>query len=137
MTPKKIIEFVRSMRDREALSSIIWAAESRDNHLSNIESDERRKRKWAQFSHLKKGDTVFIHKRPDTASPFIGMYGKALRVKLVQKRAKKLVVDTQGHDSWTLTALTADALKLSEVPTADAFHNTLAGDDDVVARKAR
>lgn len=134
MTPKQIIETVKTMRDREGLSAIINAAEARDNHLSNIESDERRKRKWAQFSHLKKGDTVFIHKKPDLQGPFFGMWGRQLRVKQVKMRSKVLIVDSPGHKTWTLTALTADTLKLSEVPTADAFHHALDGDS--LARKA-
>lgn len=135
MTPKQIIAAIREMRDRDNLSAIINAAESRDCHLSNLESDERRKRAWSNFSHLKKGNTVFIHKNPGTNGPYVGMWGKQLRVKQVKMRAKELILDAPGHKTWKLTALTALDLKLSETPTAEAFHNTLAGDDTLARER--
>jgi hypothetical protein len=143
MTKQQIIAAIRVMRDRETLSEIINAAEARDCHLSNLESEDRRKRAWSKLSHLKKGDTVFIHKDPAAnlactpggklpASVRIygPLWGKALTVAQVKPRAKEIVIsywDREGGGKVKLTALVATDLKLSETPTASAFDHTLTG----------
>lgn len=129
MTPKQVIAAIGGMRDREALSQIIWAAEARDNHLSSIESDERRKRAWSHFSHLRKGDIVFVHKEPGGAMKWL--YGRPLRVKRMKPRVKEIVIagpslrNKGERAEYALSALVALDLKLSEVATSDALANSL------------
>lgn len=142
MTKDQIITHIRNMRDRDALSAIINAAEARDCALSNIESEERRKRAWSHFSHLRKGDTVFIHKEPPehrvnakgqkVPYKLHWMWGKPLTVAEVRPRAKEIVVrgDRRGGVGEKLSALMALDLKLSEIPTATAFDNALQGEDE-------
>jgi hypothetical protein len=128
MNAKQIIEAIRGMRERDTLSAIIDAAEARDCHLSNLESDERRKRLWAKFSHLRVSDTVFIHKKPDPESKYWWLWGKPLIVKQVLPRKREIVVrgDPRGTGA-TLTAIMMDAFKLSEVPTPQALASLLNG----------
>jgi hypothetical protein len=129
LNTKQIVEAIKVMKDRDNLAQIINAAEARDCHLSNIESDERRKRAWSHFSHLKKGDTVFIHKNP-TQPKLQWMWAKPLTITEVRPRAKEIVVrgDKRGV-GHKLTALMALDLKLSETPTSAAFDHALAGED--------
>lgn len=125
---------VKSMNNRRNLAIIISAAEARDNHLSNLESDERRKRLWAKFSHVRKGDSVFVHAKPQGKNEWL--WGKQLTVIDVKPRAKLIKVrgDKRGV-GVDLTPFMLDAYKVSLEPTAESFSNALNGDDDVVARK--
>lgn len=138
MTPKQIIDAIRGMRDRESLSDIINAAEARDSHLSSLESEDRRKRAWAKFSHLKRGDLVFVHEKPSGTNAW--MYGEALRVREVKPRNKEIVVQInarfKGDKTAKLSALMCLAYKLSEDPTVAAFDNALGG-DEVSSRKVK
>lgn len=135
MSPKKIIEHIAVMRNRDDLAAIIKAAEARDNRLSNIESDERRKRLFAKFSHLRKGDLVFIHTRVETPRKYSALYGETLKVIQVKPRSKEIVVGItplnkayQGQRRVVLTAHTADALGLSERPSASAVTKAVVGE---------
>lgn len=132
MTPKQIVTHIKTMRDRDALSEIIDAAEARDQHLSNIESDERRKRAWSHFSHLRKGDTVFVHEKPSGTNA--ALYGQPLTVVDVKPKLKEIVVvkaaAARGEKvKVKLTALMALSYKLSEEPTSAAFANSLVPED--------
>jgi len=131
MNKDKIIDAIAGMRERDALTAIIDAAEARDSHLSRLESDERRKRSWAKFSHLRAGDTVFIHKAPLKDTRYVWMWGKPLTIKAIMPRKKELVIrgDQRGK-GIALTALVADSFGLSEVPTSEALEHVLKGESE-------
>lgn len=139
MTPKQIVEAIKTMRDRQTLAAIIHAAENRDSHLAALESDERRKRAWSKYSHLRKGDTVFVHVKP--VGKYEWLWAKPLTVIKVAPRKKEIVVqgDKRGVGA-TLTALMCLGYKLSEEPTAASFDNALTGgvgDDTAQQRRDR
>jgi hypothetical protein len=129
---KQMIATIKGIRDRESLRTIIDAAESRDSHLASIESEERRKHLWQKFSHLKKGDTVFVHREPEGSLKWL--WGKPLTVRHAKPRAKYLVVG-HGKATCTLTPHMMDKFKLSLEPTTVAFATALHG--DTMARKTR
>lgn len=127
MNAKQIIEAIRGMRERETLTAIIDAAEARDCHLSGLESDERRKRHWAKFSHLRKGDTVFIHVKP-AHERYRVLFGVPLYVKKVMPRKKEIVIDS-GIATVPMTVQMMSTFKLSEEPTGEALEHVLKGGD--------
>jgi hypothetical protein len=139
MAYNQIIAAIKAMRDRESLSTIISAAEARDSHLANIETELRRKRLWAKFSHIKVGDSVFVHKQPE--GKLAWLWGKQLVVKQVKPRVKEIVIRGGSHGSdVALTAFMMDAYKLSLTPTTAAFAHALKGDDsenEMISRKAK
>lgn len=137
MTPKSIVEHIKGMRSREDLDAIVKAAEARDKRLADLEAEERWKRVWAKYSHLKVGKIVFLHAKPEGRNEVL--YGVGLKVKKVRPRAKEIDVQAitpvrpkgaavPGFMTVTLTAMMCEAYKLSEEPTVAAFDNALVGE---------
>jgi hypothetical protein len=134
MTPKSIVAHIEGMRSREDLDAIIKAAESRDKRLANLEADERWRRVWAKYSHLKPGITVFLHSKPQGKNAFL--YEQPLKVRQMKPRSKEIVVQALlAGTKVTHTAMMCDAYKLSEEPTVVAFDNALVG--EISSRKGR
>lgn len=142
MNLKQLLTRIRGMKDRAALNQIIHAAENRDGKLSDIESAKERTRLWAKFlkQGIKVGDMVFVHTGPKLterkgkpvmesfmSSTHSSLWAKALTVREIKTRSKKIVVRSRGSTNvmsdldTTLSAFTIDKYKLSLTPTAAAL----------------